>query len=68
MTRETKTTIKGLLICLLFLALAAFGGHYDYRDTVRVEMLDNGSYTRLAEAYPDATEGELIDLYLRERP
>lgn len=47
----------------LFLIALGWAGESDRRDAVLAEMRNNGAFTRLEAAYPDADEAELVKLY-----
>lgn len=47
----------------LFLAALGWAGESDRRDAVLAEMRNNGAFSRLEAAYPDADEAELVKLY-----
>lgn len=47
----------------LFLIALGWAGESDRRDAVLAEMRNNGAFTRLEAAYPDADEAELVRLY-----
>lgn len=67
MKRETKDLIKATCFLVAFIAALAFAGRADYYDAVITEMQNNGRYDSLTETHPDASDGELVKLYLEER-
>lgn len=67
MTRTTKDLIKVSLFAVAFLAALLVVGHSDYTDAVVSEMQNNGKYDSLADEHPEASDEELVEIYLEER-
>lgn len=50
-----------------FFAALGYAGHMDYEDAVVCEMKNNGAYWELSEKNPQLTDGELVEIYERQR-
>lgn len=70
MTRTARRLLKALKITAFTaaaVAALAVAGHSDFNDAIVAEMKNNGSYYRLSDAHPGASDGELVKIYIQQR-
>lgn len=65
MNNKTLTTIKIIAVAVFLILALGWAGQSDYEDAVVTEMKNNGSYWKLSEQYPQASDTELIAIYKR---
>lgn len=63
MNKKFITAIKVIAGTVFFIFALSWAGRSDYEDAVVIEMKNNGTYWKLSEQYPDATDAELIAIY-----
>lgn len=70
MTRTIRRALKALKVIAFTaagIAALAVAGNSDFTDAMVTEMKNNGSYYTLSEEHPQASDGQLVEIYLAER-
>jgi len=67
MKKSTKDTLWSVAVLFLLFVACGVAGRSDYQDAVVAEMKNNGSYWKLSQQYPQATDAMLIKLYKNQK-
>lgn len=65
--KQLITAIKVVAGVIFFLFALGWAGNSDYEDAVVVEMKNNGAYWELSEQHPNASDSELVSIYMDEK-
>lgn len=67
MKKKIYDTLKVAAVAAFFIAAFGLAGHSDYVDNKVAQMKNDGSYWELSEKYPQASDGELVEMYEAEQ-